>query len=148
MEKVQAADTGGLALEIIVIDDGSCDSSFVRAHALAASDSRIIAVKHDTNQGNHFPSLLSNILTDINLTDMEVCYKVFRREILDWTTLNEDLFGFNPEITAKISHMKPPARIYEVGIRYLGRTYEEGKKIGWKDGIRVVLCILRYNLFR
>jgi len=88
------------------------------------------------------------MLTDINLTDMEVGYKAFRRDILDQIILKEDRFGFDPEITAKISHLKPPARIYEVGIRYSGRTYGEGKKIGWKDGVRVVMCILRYNLFR
>ena len=88
------------------------------------------------------------MLTDLNLTDMETCYKVFRREVLEKITLREDRFGFDPEITAKISHLKPPPRIYEIGIRYAGRTYDEGKKIGWKDGIRVVVSILRYNLFR
>jgi hypothetical protein len=88
------------------------------------------------------------MLTDLNLTDMEVGYKVFRRDILDRITLKEDRFGFDPEITAKISHLKPPPNIHEVGIGYSGRRYEEGKKIGWKDGIRVVACILRYNLFR
>jgi glycosyltransferase involved in cell wall biosynthesis len=213
--QVLAADTCGLALEIIVIDDCSRDGSFVRAQALGASDSRIKAVKHDINRGkgaavrtgfdmakgevvivqdadleyspleypkllepiilgvadvvygtrfqggdshrvlyfwhsvgNHFLTFLSNMLTDINLTDMEVGYKAFRRDILDRIILKEDRFGFDPEITAKISHLKPPARIYEVGIRYSGRTYGEGKKIGWKDGVRVVVCILRYNLFR
>jgi glycosyltransferase involved in cell wall biosynthesis len=98
--------------------------------------------------GNRFLTLLSNMMTDINLTDMETCYKVFRREFLDRITLNEPRFGFDPEITAKISHLKPAPRIYEVGIGYSGRTYEEGKKIGWRDGVRVILCIIRYNLFR
>jgi len=98
--------------------------------------------------GNRFLTLLSNILTDLNLTDMETCYKVFRREILEKITLNEPRFGFDPEITAKISHLKPAPRIFEVGIRYSGRTYDEGKKIGWRDGLRVILSIIRYNVFR
>ncbi|MDA1091605.1 MAG: glycosyltransferase family 2 protein [Proteobacteria bacterium] len=98
--------------------------------------------------GNRFLTLLSNMMTDLNLTDMETCYKVFRRDILNKITLTEDRFGFDPEITAKVSHLRPAPRIYEVGIRYSGRTYEDGKKIGWKDGIRVVVSILRYNLFR
>ena len=87
-------------------------------------------------------------MTDLNLTDMETCYKVFRREILERVTLKEERFGFDPEITAKVSQLKPTPRIYEVGIGYAGRTYEEGKKIGWKDGFLVIFCILRYNLFR
>lgn len=98
--------------------------------------------------GNRFLTLLSNILTDLNLTDMETCYKVFRCEILEKITLNEPRFGFDPEITAKISHLKPPPRIFEVGIGYSGRTYDEGKKISWRDGIRVISCIIRYNVFR
>ena len=98
--------------------------------------------------GNRFLTLLSNMMTDLNLTDMETCYKVFRKDVLDKVTLNEPRFGFDPEITAKISHLTPPPRIFEVGIGYSGRTYDEGKKIGWRDGVRVILCILRYNLFR
>jgi glycosyltransferase involved in cell wall biosynthesis len=98
--------------------------------------------------GNLFLTLLSNMMTDLNLTDMETCYKVFRKELLDQITLEEPRFGFDPEITAKISRLKPKPRIFEVGIGYSGRTYDEGKKIGWRDGIRVILCILRYNLFR
>ncbi|MAF94190.1 MAG: glycosyl transferase [Rhodospirillaceae bacterium] len=98
--------------------------------------------------GNHFLTLLSNMLTDLNLTDMETCYKVFRRDILEKVTLQEDRFGFDPEITAKVSHLNPKPRIFEVGISYAGRTYDEGKKIGWRDGLRVVASILRYNLFR
>ena len=98
--------------------------------------------------GNRFLTLLSNMLTDLNLTDMETCYKVFRRDILEKISLREDRFGFDPEITAKVSHLRPTPRIYEVGISYAGRTYDEGKKVGWKDGFRVIACILRYNLFR
>ena len=91
-------------------------------------------------------TLFSNLLTDLNLTDMEVCYKVFRREIIQKITIEEDRFGFEPEITAKVA--KLGCRIYEVGISYAGRTYGEGKKIGWRDGIRAVWCILKYNLLR
>ena len=98
--------------------------------------------------GNKFLTLFSNMMTDLNLTDMETCYKVFRRELLERITLEEPRFGFDPEITAKICHLKPAPRFYEVGIGYSGRTYEEGKKIGWRDGVRVILCIIRYNLFR
>jgi glycosyltransferase involved in cell wall biosynthesis len=95
---------------------------------------------------NRLLTLLSNMLTDLNLTDMEVCYKVFRREILEKITIEEDRFGFEPEITAKVARLD--CRIYEVGVSYAGRTYAEGKKIGWKDGIRALWCILKYNLFR
>ena len=98
--------------------------------------------------GNRFLTLFSNMMTDLNLTDMETCYKVFRKELLDQITLEEPRFGFDPEITAKISHLNPAPRIYEVGIGYSGRTYDDGKKIGWRDGIRVIISILRYNLFR
>ena len=96
--------------------------------------------------GNGFLTLLSNIFTDINLTDMETCYKAFRREIIKQIKIEENRFGFEPEITAKIA--KLDCRIYEVGISYYGRTYKEGKKIGWRDGIRAIWCILKYNLFR
>ena len=95
---------------------------------------------------NQFLTLLSNMLTNINLTDMETCYKLFKREILQQITIEENRFGFEPEITAKVAKLK--CRIYEVGISYYGRTYEEGKKIGWKDGVRAVYAILKYNLFR
>lgn len=91
-------------------------------------------------------TLLSNMLTNLNLTDMEVCYKVFRREVLDKIEIEEDRFGFEPEITAKVA--KLGLRIYEVGISYSGRTYDEGKKIGWRDGIAALRCILKYNLLR
>jgi len=95
--------------------------------------------------GNKFLTLLSNMLTNINLTDMETCYKVFRREIIQSIDIKEPRFGFEPEITAKIA--KKRVRIYEIGISYYGRTYDEGKKIGWRDGLRAVWCILKYNLF-
>ncbi len=94
--------------------------------------------------GNGFLTLLSNILTDINLTDMETCYKAFKTEILKSIEIKEKRFGFEPEITAKVARMR--CRIYEVGISYFGRTYEEGKKIGWKDGVRAIWCIIKYNL--
>jgi glycosyltransferase involved in cell wall biosynthesis len=95
---------------------------------------------------NRLLTLLSNMLTDLNLTDMEVCYKAFRREILQQITIEEDRFGFEPEITAKVAKLR--CRIFEVGISYAGRTYAEGKKIGWRDGARAVWCILKYNLLR
>ena len=96
--------------------------------------------------GNSVLTLLSNMCTDLNLTDMETCYKMFRREVIQAITVEEDRFGFEPEVTAKIAKMR--LRIYEVGISYSGRTYEQGKKIGWKDGVRAVWCILKYNLLR
>ncbi len=94
--------------------------------------------------GNGFLTFLSNMMTNINLTDMETCYKAFRTEIIKSINIREKRFGFEPEITAKVARMN--CRIYEVGISYYGRTYEEGKKIGWKDGIRAIWCILKYNL--
>jgi len=87
------------------------------------------------------------MFTNLNLTDMETCYKVFKREIIQSIQIEENRFGFEPEITAKIAKI-PEIRIYEVGISYYGRTYAEGKKIGWKDGFRAIYCILKYNLFR
>ena len=95
---------------------------------------------------NGFLTFLSNLFTNLNLTDMETCYKVFRRELIQSIKIEENRFGFEPEITAKISRMK--CRVYEVGISYNGRTYEEGKKIGWKDGFRAIYCILKYNIFK
>ena len=94
--------------------------------------------------GNGLLTLLSNMFTNLNLTDMETCYKVFRREIIQGIVIEEDRFGFEPEITAKLAKLK--CRIYEVGISYYGRTYEEGKKIGWRDGVRAIYCIFKYNL--
>jgi glycosyltransferase involved in cell wall biosynthesis len=96
--------------------------------------------------GNRLLTTLSNMFTNINLTDMETCYKVFRREIIQRITIEEDRFGFEPEVTAKLARMR--CRIYEVGITYSGRTYEEGKKIGWRDGVRAIYCIIKYNVFR
>ena len=96
--------------------------------------------------GNGFLTLLSNMLTNLNLTDMETCFKAFRREIIQGIEIEEKRFGFEPEITAKIA--RKGCRVYEVGIAYYGRTYQEGKKIGWKDGVRAIYCILKYNLFR
>ena len=96
--------------------------------------------------GNGVLTLLSNFFTDLNLSDMETCYKAFRTEVIKSIDINENRFGFEPEITAKIS--KKNLRIFEVGISYYGRTYDEGKKIGWKDGIRAIYCILKYNVFK
>jgi len=96
--------------------------------------------------GNKFLTTLSNALTNLNLSDMETCYKMFRRELIQRIQLKENRFGFEPEVTAKISRI-PNVRIYEVGISYYGRTFDEGKKIGWKDGFRAIYCILKYNLF-
>ncbi|MGB4547857.1 MAG: glycosyltransferase family 2 protein [Syntrophales bacterium] len=96
--------------------------------------------------GNRFLTLLSNMFTNLNLTDMETGYKAFRREVIRSITLEEDRFGIEPELTAKVARMG--LRIYEVGISYYGRSYAEGKKIGWKDGVRAVYCILKYNLSR
>lgn len=96
--------------------------------------------------GNRFLTLLSNALTNLNLTDMECCYKVFRREIIEKITIEENRFGFEPEVTAKVARLG--CRIFEVGVSYAGRTYAEGKKIGWRDGVRAIWCILKYNLLR
>ena len=86
------------------------------------------------------------MFTNLNLTDMETCYKAFRKEVLDQIQIEESRFGFEPEITAKISKIRPRIRIFEVGISYRGRTYEEGKKIGWEDGLRAIYAILKYNI--
>jgi glycosyltransferase involved in cell wall biosynthesis len=99
------------------------------------------------SMGNRLLTLFSNMCADLNLTDMETCYKVFRRSVLDQLTLKENRFGIEPEITAKIARLKD-IRIYEVGISYSGRTYAEGKKIGWRDGVRALWCIFKYNVLR
>lgn len=97
--------------------------------------------------GNGILTFLSNAMTGLNLTDMETCYKLFKADVLKGLKLQEKRFGFEPEVTAKVARV-PGIRIYEVGISYYGRTYEEGKKIGWKDGFRAIYCILKYKLFR
>jgi hypothetical protein len=93
--------------------------------------------------GNKFLTLLSNMFTDLNLTDMETCYKCFKREVIQSIEIEENRFGFEPEITAKLASAK--FRIFEVGISYSGRTYDEGKKINWKDGVRAVYCVVKYS---
>ena len=210
-----AADTLGMELEVVVVDDGSKDDSVAIAQSVAARDPRVRVLCQDRNRGkgaalragfaaatgdivmvqdadleysptdypqmlepivagradvvygsrfkggnntrvlyfwhsagNKFLTLLSNMMTNLNLTDMECCYKIFRCTVLEQVTIHEDRFGFEPEITAHIASIRPRLRIYEVGISYAGRTYEEGKKITWKDGFRAIYCIVRYNLFR
>jgi glycosyltransferase involved in cell wall biosynthesis len=109
---------------------------------LGSGPHRVLYFWHSV--GNSLLTLLSNCLTNINLSDMETCYKVFRREIIQSIPIEENRFGFEPEITVKIA--KRRLRIYEVGISYWGRTYEEGKKIGWKDGVRALWCLLKYSM--
>ena len=109
---------------------------------LGAGPHRVLYFWHSV--GNSILTLISNALTNMNMTDMETCYKVFRREILQSIPIEEDRFGFEPEITVKIS--KRRLRVYEVGIGYWGRTYEKGKKIGWRDGFRALWCLLKYSL--
>ena len=111
---------------------------------LGGNPHRILFFWHSL--GNKFLTFLSNAFTNLNLTDMETCYKLFRTDIIQNIALKEKRFGFEPEVTARISRVKG-IRIYEVGISYYGRTYEEGKKIGWKDGFRAIWCILKYNIF-
>src|SRR5580658_6446915 len=109
---------------------------------LGAAPHRVLYFWHSV--GNRLLTLLSNCLTNINLTDMETCYKVFRRDVIQSIPIEENRFGFEPEITVKVARRH--LRIYEVGISYWGRTYEEGKKIGWKDGVRAVWCLLKYSI--
>jgi len=109
---------------------------------LGGAPHRVLYFWHSV--GNSFLTLLSNCLTNINLSDMETCYKVFRREVIQSIPIEENRFGFEPEITVKVARRN--LRIYEVGISYWGRTYEEGKKIGWKDGVRALYCLLKYSL--
>lgn len=123
------------------LDNGKADVVF-GSRFLGGGPHRVLYFWHSV--GNSLLTLLSNIVTDLNLTDMETCYKVFRREILQSIPIEEDRFGFEPEITVKIA--KRRLRIYEVGISYWGRTYEEGKKIGWKDGVRAIYCLIKYSL--
>ena len=124
--------------------DGKADVVF-GSRFMGAEAHRVVYFWHMV--GNRFLTLLSNMFTNLNLTDMETCYKLFRREILQRIKIEENRFGFEPEITAKVSALKD-CRIYEVGISYYGRTYAEGKKIGWRDGYRAIYAIVKYNLFR
>ena len=120
--------------------DGKAD--VVYGSRFVGSDShRVLYFWHSL--GNRFLTLFSNAFTDLNLTDMETCYKAFRRVVIDNITIEESRFGFEPEFTAKVA--RAGHRIYEVGISYSGRTYEEGKKISWKDGVRAIYCILKYR---
>ncbi len=123
------------------IRDGLADVVFGSRFS-GGSSHRVLYFWHSL--GNRFLTLMSNMFTNLNLTDMETCYKVFRREIIQQIQIEENRFGFEPEITAKVARLR--CRIFEVGISYSGRTYEEGKKIGWKDGCRAIWCILKYNL--
>jgi glycosyltransferase involved in cell wall biosynthesis len=111
---------------------------------VGGSSHRVLYFWH--SMGNQFLTLASNMFTDLNLTDMETCYKLFRREVLQSISIEENRFGFEPEITAKVA--RGGYRIYEMGISYSGRTYAEGKKIGWRDGFRALWCIAKYNLRR
>jgi len=122
--------------------DGKADVVF-GSRFIGGGSHRVLYFWHSL--GNKFLTLLSNMFTDLNLTDMETCYKVFRRDVLAGLTVEENRFGFEPEITAKVARLG--CRVYEVGISYAGRTYNEGKKIGWRDGVRAIWCILKYNLW-
>jgi len=122
---------------------GKADVVFGSRFVGSPSGHRVLYFWHSI--GNSVLTLCSNMATDLNLTDMETCYKTFRREIIQKVIIAENRFGFEPEITAKVAKLK--VRIYEVGISYSGRTYAEGKKIGWRDGIRALWCILKYNFF-
>ncbi len=131
----------GILLE--PIESGQADVVF-GSRFVSNRPHRVVYFWH--RMGNHVLTLLSNMFTNLNLTDMETCYKMFRREIIQSIEIEESRFGFEPEITAKVAALR--CRIYEVGISYYGRTYEEGKKIGWRDGFRAIYAIVKYNLFR
>lgn len=126
------------------IIDGFADVVF-GSRFMGGNPHRVLFFWHTI--GNKFLTFLSNMMTNLNLTDMETCYKMFKTELIQSISLNEKRFGFEPEVTAKIAKV-PKVRIYEVGISYYGRTYEEGKKIGWKDGFRAIYCILKYRFIR
>lgn len=126
------------------IVDGFADVVF-GSRFMGGNPHRILFFWHSI--GNKMLTTVSNMFTNLNLTDMETCYKLFRADIIKSLTLKERRFGFEPEVTAKVSRY-PNVRIYEVGISYYGRTYEEGKKIGWRDGVRAFICMLKYGLFR
>lgn len=125
------------------MEEGFADVVF-GSRFLGGNPHRILFFWHSL--GNKFLTSLSNMLSNLNLTDMETCYKMFKREIVQSLNLQEKRFGFEPEVTAKVSRVHK-VRIYEVGISYYGRTFEEGKKIGWKDGFRAIYCIIKYNIF-
>lgn len=129
------------------IIDGKADVVF-GSRFLTGQSHRVLFFWHSV--GNKFLTLLSNMTTNLNLTDIETCYKAFRSEIVKSITIEENRFGFEPEITAKVANMarRQGTRIYEVGISYYGRTYDEGKKITWKDGVSALRCIFKYGLFR
>jgi len=122
--------------------DGNADVVF-GSRFIGSQETRVLYFWHTL--GNKFLTLLSNMLTNLNLTDMECCYKVFKKNVIKDIPLKENRFGFEPEITAKIS--KKNLRIYEIGVKYFGRKYEDGKKITWKDGFAAIFCIIYYNLF-
>ena len=126
-----------------LIEDGEADVVF-GSRFLGGNPHRVLYFWHYI--GNRFLTLLSNMFTNLNLTDMETCYKMFRRSIIQSLTIEEDRFGFEPEITSKIARGK--YQIFEIGISYYGRTYAEGKKIGWKDGLRAIYAILKYNIWK
>jgi len=128
---------------LIPILSGKADVVF-GSRFIGAGAHRVLYYWHSV--GNTLLTTFSNMATDLNLTDMETCYKVFRREIIQKIKIEEDRFGFEPEITAKVAALN--VRIYEVAISYYGRTYAEGKKIGWRDGFRALWCIFKYNFLR
>lgn len=125
------------------IADGKAD--VVYGSRFIGEPHRVLYFWH--TMGNRFLTFMSNMFSNLNLTDMEVCYKVFKKSVLDQITLESNRFGFEPEVTAKISKIRPRLRIYEVGVAYYGRSYEEGKKITWKDGFSAIRCIIQYSLF-
>jgi len=129
-----------LARLLVPLDEGLADVVF-GSRFLAGDAHRVLYFWHSL--GNKFLTLISNATTNLNLTDMETCYKVFRRELIQSITIEENRFGFEPEITVKVA--RSGARIYEVGVSYAGRSYEDGKKIGWKDGFSAVRCIVKYG---
>jgi glycosyltransferase involved in cell wall biosynthesis len=124
--------------------DGKADVVF-GSRFTSSESHRVLYYWHAV--GNKFLTTLCNMFSDLNLSDMETCYKVFRRELIQGIAIRENRFGFEPEITLKIARV-PSVRVYEVGISYSGRTYQEGKKIGWKDGLRAIYCIVKYGALR